>query len=98
MCIVMNENGQNNTGLITTSKNIDLVEILDEEIELQVKDHHLLMLRMMITDHPHQEAPDPEDMSTHDVIGQGPVGARDLNVEDEAHLKRRGGTIQKKRG
>ena len=66
MCIVMNENGQNNTGLIITSKSIDLVEILDEGIELQVKDHHLLMLRMMITDHPHQEAPDPEDMSTLD--------------------------------
>ena len=91
MCSVMNENGQNNKGLIITNKSIDLVEILDEGIELQVKDHHLLTLRMMITDHPHQEAPDPEDMSTPDVIGQGPVGARDLNVEGEAHLKRRGG-------
>ena len=59
------------------------------------ENHHLLILRMMIIDHPHQEAPDLEDMSTQGVIGQGPVGARDLNDEEEAHLERRGGHDQK---
>ena len=81
--------------LVITSKSIDLVEILDEGIDPQVKIHPLRILREMIIDHSHQEAPDLEDMSTQGVIGQGPVGARDLNDEEEAHLERRGGHDQK---
>ena len=95
MCNVMIGNSQNSTDLVITSKSIDLAEILDEGIDPQAKIHHLLILRMMTIDHHHQEAPDLEDMSTQGVIGQDPVGARDLNDEEEAHLKRRGGHDQK---
>ena len=44
---------------------------------------------------PSSKGPDLEDMSTQGVVGQGPVGARDLNDEEEAHPKRRGGPDQK---
>ena len=92
---VMSGNSQDNMDLVITSKSIDLVGILDEGIDPQAKIHLLLILRRMIVDHPHQEAPDLEDMSTQGVIGQGPVGARDLNDEEEAHLEMRGGHDQK---
>ena len=88
-------NKQDSTGLVITSKSIDLDETLDEGIDLQVNIHPLRILLRMIIDHPHQETPDLEDMSIQGVIGQGPVGARDLNDEEEAHLQRRGGHDRK---
>ena len=90
-CIEMIENGMSNKGLIITNKSIDIREILDEEIGHQVNDHHPLILRMTITDHPHQGAPDLEDVSKPDIIGQGLAETRGLNVEGEAPLMKREG-------
>ena len=87
----MIENGTSSKGLIITNKSIDVLEILDEGIGLQVNDHHPLILRMTIIDHSHQGPPDPEDVSIPGIIGQGLIGTRGLNVEGEAHLKRREG-------
>ena len=86
---VMNGNNQDNKDLVITSKSIALVEILDGEIEPQVKILPLPIPRRRIVDHAHQEGPGLEGMGTQGVIGQGPVGARGLNVEGGAHLRRR---------
>ena len=86
---VMIESNQDNMGLIITSKNIDLVEILDEGIEPQVKTLLPLILRRKIADHPHQEAHALEEMSAQDVIGHGPAGARGRNDDEGARLKNR---------
>ena len=80
---------QDNKDLVIISKNIAPVEILDGEIEPQVKNHLLLTLRRRIVDHAHQKGPGLEDTDIQGVKGRGPAGGRDLNVEEGTLLKRR---------
>ena len=84
---VMIESNQDNVGLIITSKNIVLVEMLDEEIKPQAKTLLPLIPRRKIADHPPQETHALEDMIAQGAVDHGPAGAQDRNDDEEARLK-----------
>ena len=86
---MMSGTHQDNKNLVIISRDIAPVEIVDGEIEPQVKIHLLLTHRRRIEDHAHQEGPGLGDTDIQGVRGRGPVRGRDLNVEEGAPLKRR---------
>ena len=87
---------QDDKNLVIINRDIAPVEIVDGEIEPQVKIHLLLTHRRRIEDHAHQEGPGLGDTDIQGVRGRGPVGVRDLNVEEGALLKRRKDQDQRK--
>ena len=85
----MNGTHQHNKNLVIISRDITPVEIVDGEIQPQVKSHLLPTHRRRIVDHAHQEGPGLGGTDIQGVAGQDPVGGRGLTVEEGTLLKRR---------